>query len=91
MTKRALNMFELMFAVFFILKVTKMGVVQDWNWFWVFLPLILNFVLKFFGWVSETIGLKRSVSVALQDAHINRVREKAKNQYLKKVEESMKK
>lgn len=87
MTKRAMNVFEFLFGTFFILKVTKTSVVEDWSWWLIFLPLVINYIVKFFSWVWSTLGLGRSADVAIQDAYISRIRnkaiEKAKKEFLK--------
>ena len=87
MTKRAMNVFEFLFGTFFILKVTKTGVVEDWSWWLIFLPLVVNFVVKFFSWIVDTLGIKRSADVAIQDLYVSRIRqkaiEKAKKEFLK--------
>ena len=87
MSKRGANMFELIFTAFFILKATKTGVVEDWSWWLIVLPLVINFVVKFFSWIVDTLGIKRSADVAIQDFYVSRIRqkaiEKAKKEFLK--------
>ena len=82
-----MNVFEFLFGTFFILKVTKTSVVEDWSWWLIFLPLVINYIVKFFSWVWSTLGLGRSADVAIQDAYISRIRnkaiEKAKKEFLK--------
>ena len=81
MTKRGLNLYELIFAIFFLMKITKTGVVADWNWFFVFLPIIINFVHKFFVWIWEGTGMGRSINQELSSFYI----EHQKKQYVKKA------
>lgn len=85
MTKRGANVFELIFGAFFILKISETGIVGNWSWFWVFLPLVLNFVVKFFEWIWDSLNLKRSATKALQDAYYDKVREKAVKDALKEA------
>ena len=72
MQKRSMNMFEFIFAVLFLLKITKTGIVADWSWLFVFLPFIINLLNKFFVWVWEgsQIGIEMKQSFA--DAYITR-------------------
>ena len=72
MLKRSMNMFEFIFAVLFLLKITKTGIVADWSWFFVFLPFAINLLNKFFVWVWEgsQIGIEMKQSFA--DAYITR-------------------
>ena len=72
MSKRGANMFEFIFAVLFLLKITKTGIVADWSWFFVFLPFAINLLNKFFVWVWEgsQIGIEMKQSFA--DAYITR-------------------
>ena len=66
MLKRSMNMFEFIFAVLFLLKITKTGIVADWSWFFVFLPFAINLLNKFFVWVWEgsQIGIEMKQSFA---------------------------
>ena len=72
MLKRSMNMFEFIFAVLFLLKITKTGIVADWSWVFVFLLFIINLLNKFFVWVWEgsQIGIEMKQSFA--DAYITR-------------------
>lgn len=79
MTRRALNMFEAIFAILFILKITKSGIVSDWSWFLIFIPLVLNYVVKFFGWIYEGMKLQEIADEILED----KVRDYRKKSLLK--------
>ena len=70
--KKAMNMFEFIFAVLFLLKITKTGIVADWSWFFVFIPFAINLLNKLFVWVWEgsQIGIEMKQSFA--DAYITR-------------------
>ena len=72
MQKRSMNMFEFIFAVLFLLKITKTGIVGDWSWFFVFIPFAINLLNKFFIWVWEgsQIGIEMKQNFA--DAYITR-------------------
>lgn len=76
MQKRSMNMFEFIFAVLFLLKITKTGIVADWSWFFIFLPFIFNLLNKFFIWVWEgsQIGIEMKQNFA--DAYIERKKRK---------------
>ena len=75
MSKRAINMYEFIFGAFFILKVTGEGI-QNWNWFFVFLPLVIGFIHTFFIRVYENTGMKRDTNAAMQDMYLNYKRNK---------------
>ena len=80
MSKRSMNMFEFIFAVLFLLKITKTGIIADWSWLFVFLPFIINLLNKFFVWVWEgsQIGIEMKQNFA--DAYI----ERKKRRFVKK-------
>lgn len=88
MTKRGANIFEIVFGAFLIMKILEAGNVGNWSWFWVFFPLMLNFFVKFFEWIWDSLNLKRSATKALQNAYYDKIREKAVKEALK---ESVKK
>lgn len=81
MTKRGLNLYELIFGVFFLLKVTKTGVVANWNWFFIFLPIIIYLIHKFFVYVWEGTGMNKDFMNKLADAYV----ERKKRQFAKKA------
>lgn len=85
MTKRSMNVFEFIFAVLFLMKITKTGIVADWNWFFVALPLLVNFATKFVQWIVETLNLKRSAEVSIQDYWISRIRKNAVRDFEKSL------
>ena len=87
MTNRAMNVFEFIFAVLFLLKITESGNVAGWNWFVIILPLLINFIWKLFQWIIDTLNLKRSATISVQDFWIDRIRKKA----VKDFEKSLKK
>ena len=76
MQKRSMNMFEFIFAVLFLLKITQTGIVAEWDWFFVFIPFIINLLNKFFVWVWEgsQIGIEMKQNIA--DAYVERKKRK---------------
>lgn len=90
MTKRSLNLYELIFGAFFILKVTGEGI-QNWNWFFVFLPLIIGLLHTFFSKVMTVTGMKRDINIVLQDMYLERKKRQARNKLLKPIEDNVKK
>ena len=72
MSKRSMNMFEFIFAVLFLLKITKTGIVADWSWSFVFLPFIINLLNKFFVWVWEGSQMGIEMKQNFADAYITR-------------------
>lgn len=85
MTKRSINLYELIFGAFFVLKLAKLTPIAEWNWFFIFLPLMLNFIVKFFEWIWDSLNLKRSATKALQNAYYDKIREKAVKEALKEA------
>lgn len=83
MTKRGMNLFEFFFAVFFLLKITKIEIL-DLNWFQVFLPLIINYVVKFLEFILSSINFRQELKEAIQDIYYDQVAKKAANKILKK-------
>lgn len=72
MTKRGLNLYELIFGAFFVLKVAKLTVVADWSWWWIFAPFIVNLIHKFFSWIWYGTGLTNDLNEALLNLYIAR-------------------
>jgi hypothetical protein len=70
MTKRSLNIYELIFGAFFILKITGEGI-ENWNWFFVFLPLIIGFIHNFFSLVYRKTELNNDLNSKLQDLYLD--------------------
>ena len=79
--KRAMNIYEFIFGILFLLKITKTGVVSSWNWFFIFLPIIIYLIHKFFVWIWEGTGMGRSINQELAGFYI----EHQKKQYAKKA------
>lgn len=76
MSKRSMNMFEFIFAVFFLLKITQTGIVAEWSWFWVFLPFIINLLIRFFVWAWEGSQMGIELKQNLADAYVERKKRK---------------
>ena len=83
MTKRGMNLFEFFFAIFFLLKITKIEIL-DLNWFQVFLPLIINYVVKILEFLLSTINFRQEMKEAIQDMYYDQVAKNAANKILKK-------
>lgn len=86
MTKRGLNLYEMIFGAFFVLKVTGEGI-QSWNWFFVFLPLLFGILHHFFSWVYNKTQMKNDFNVKLQDLYLDA----RKRQFAKKAIRDVKK
>ena len=80
MQKRSMNMFEFIFAVLFLLKITKTGIIADWSWLFVFLPFIINLLNKFFVWVWEGSQIEIEMKQNFADAYV----ERKKRRFVKK-------
>ena len=80
MQKRSMNMFEFIFAVLFLLKITKTGIVADWSWFLVFVPFVINLLNKLFVWVWEGSQMGIEMKQNLADAYV----ERKKRRFVKK-------
>ena len=76
MIKRAMNLFEFVFAVFFLLKITHQTNVSEWSWFWILLPLILNFINMLFRWVAVSLNLQEQWRKAVVDYYIDQQKKK---------------
>ena len=83
MTKRALNLYEMIFGGFFLLKITATGIVATWNWFFIFLPLIIGILHNFFIWIYEGTGMNRQVKNDLKDTYLDYVRKSATRKAIK--------
>ena len=80
MSKRGANMFEFIFAVLFLLKITKTGIVADWSWFFVFIPFAINLLNKLFVWVWEGSQMGIEMKQSFADAYV----ERKKRRFVKK-------
>ena len=81
MTKRSINLYELIFGAFFVLKLAKLTPIADWNWFFIFLPIIIYLIHKFFVYVWEGTGMNKDFMNKLADAYV----ERKKRQFAKKA------
>lgn len=70
MIKRGINLYEMIFGAFFVLKVTGTGI-QSWNWFFIFIPLLIGFIHHFFSWVYNKTQLRNDLNVKLQDLYLD--------------------
>lgn len=82
MTKRAVNLYEFIFGAFFVLKITGKGI-ESWNWFWVFLPLILGLIHAFFSWVYHGTQMKHDLNRTLQDLYIENAKRRSQKRAFK--------
>ena len=86
MTKRALNLYEMIFGGFFLLKITATGIVATWNWFFIFLPLIIGILHNFFVWVYEGTGMNKRMKIDLRDAYLDNLRKRVSKKALKDLQ-----
>lgn len=53
------SLLDYVFAVFLLFKLGEIGTVANWNWFFIFLPLIIGILVRLiFVLVSEGIKIK---------------------------------
>ena len=78
-----MNTFEFIFAVLFLMKITKTGIVSDWSWFWIILPMLINLINFLFRWVIKSLNLETEWRQALADDYIRRKKRKFAKQSLK--------
>ena len=71
MSKRAMNIYEFIFAIFFILKITGMTSVSTWNWFFILLPFIIGKLHRFFIWVYEGTKLRQELADLLSETYVD--------------------
>lgn len=70
MTKRGLNLYELVFGAFLVLKFANVTPIATWNWFFILLPIIIGFIHKFFIWVYEGTQMKREIDDLMADTYV---------------------
>ena len=75
-----MNIYEFIFGILFLLKITKTGVVSSWNWFFIFLPIIIYLIHKFFVYVWEGTGMNKDFMNKLADTYV----ERKKRRFVKK-------
>lgn len=71
MSKRAMNIYEFIFAIFFILKITGTTNVSTWNWFFIFLPFIIGKLHRFIIWVYEGTKLRQELADLLSETYVD--------------------
>ena len=76
-----MDIYEFIFGILFLLKITKTGIVSSWNWFFIFLPIIIYLIHKSIVWVWEGTGMNKDFMNKLADAYD----EKKKRQFAKKA------
>ena len=75
-----MNIYEFIFGILFLLKITKTSIVSSWNWFFIFLPIIIYLIHKFFVYVWEGTGMNKDFMNKLADAYV----ERKKRRFVKK-------
>ncbi len=71
MSKRAMNIYEFIFAIFFILKITETTNVSSWNWFFILLPFIIGKLHRFIIWVYEGTKLRQELADLLSETYVD--------------------
>ena len=71
MSKRAMNIYEFIFAIFLILKITETSNVSSWNWFFIFLPFIIGKLHRFIIWVYEGTKLRQELADLLSETYVD--------------------
>ena len=71
MTKRGLNLYELIFGAFLVLKLAKLTPIADWNWFFILLPFIIGKLHRFFVWVYEGTKLREEIADLLSETYVD--------------------
>ena len=71
MTQRSINLYELIFGAFFVLKLAKLTPIADWNWVFIFLPFIIGKLHRFFVWVYEGTKLRQELADLLSETYVD--------------------
>ena len=85
MTKRGINLYELVFGAFFVLKLAKLTPIADWNWFFIFLPLIIGKLHRFIIWVYEGTKLRQELADLLSETYVDIRAKQIAKKYLKEA------
>lgn len=76
-----ISLLQLIFAAFFILKITHLTNISEWKWYWIALPLVLHYIVKSFKWLLHSMNLPEQWRREVLDTYV----QARKKQYLKKV------
>ena len=76
-----ISLLQLIFAAFFILKITHLTNISGWSWYWIVLPLILHYIVKAIKWFIYSLNLPEQWRREILDSYV----QARKKQYLKKV------
>ena len=81
-----LNLYQLLFAALFILKIGEVGKYADFSWWWVFLPFLLGVLHSGLMWVAETISLPERMRSEVANAYVETIRKKATKKAIKEIQ-----
>ena len=85
MTKRGLNLYELIFGAFFFFLLAKLTPIADWNWFLIFLPITLGKLHRFIIWVYERTKLRQELADLLSETYVDIRAKQIAKKYLKEA------
>lgn len=88
--KRALNLYEFIFGTLFLLKISDETAVAELSWFWILLPMLVNFIHLFFAWTWKTLDLSESFRHEIRKYYYSKVYDKAKKEAVQNLKNNSK-
>ena len=81
-----LNLYQLLFAALFILKIGDVGKFADFSWWWVFAPFVLGALHTFLSWVAKAMELPEKLRDEIGITYLDVVRRRATRKALKSLQ-----
>ena len=76
-----ISLLQLLFAVFFILKITHLTNISEWKWYWIALPLVLHYISRAVKWFLHSLNLPEQWRREVLDTYV----QARKKQHLKRI------
>lgn len=81
-----LNLYQLLFAALFILKIGDVGKYADFSWWWVFTPFILGVMHSILMWFLNVMQISEKVKQEAAKVYLDAVQKKATKRAIKEIE-----
>lgn len=78
---KSLTLFQLVFALALVFKIGQIGTFATMGWGWVFLPLALDLVFKFFSWVYKIGKFESRLTDEVKFMRVRRMQRKTDKAY----------
>lgn len=86
-----LNLYQLLFAALFILKIGDVGKYADFSWWWVFTPLILGILRNVITWFLSAMQIPEKIRQEASMLYLESVRKRATKKAINNIKKEQEK